>query len=164
MTWHSLNEQQTWLWGTPPNCWHTHTHTHAPAAESELKLSHRHKWVWMFVHKKTHTWMRTCKLHTHTAHSSWGFGVQRMFYFGNSFGLVTLLWWQTEKQVANIKHFTSMVTHANTHPHTQTHTNTHTLTFLKFPAPLFLLIPRNISPRGECVVLNFQADFSFTSS
>lgn len=81
------------------------------------------------VHRKTHTWMHTRPVHTcaRTASSSWGFGVQRMLYFGNSFGLVTLLWWQTEKQVANIKHFTSTVTCKNTHPHSHKHTHKLTL-------------------------------------
>lgn len=106
MIWHSLDEQQTCLWGNASN---THTCT---------------------CSSKTHTWMHAhpYALYAHTphyttAHSSWGFGVQRMFYFRNSFGLVTLLWWQTEKQVANIKHFTSTMTHTNTHTHTSSHSH-----------------------------------------
>lgn len=83
-----------------------------------------------------------CTARARTARSSRGFRVQRMFYFGNSFGLVTLLWWQTEKQVANIKHFTSTVTHANTHPRAHKHTHassqSHSPRTVAFPPSLSL--------------------------
>lgn len=129
------------------------TQTQAPGAT--IKLKH---WLCVCIYMHTHTHMHTC--------TRGGFGVQRMFYFGNSFGLVTLHWWQTEKQVANIKHFTSTATCSNTHANTQTHihTQTHILALLVFPSFLSLLIPRNISPKGGCVVLNLLACFSFTSS
>lgn len=87
------------------------TQTQAPGAT--IKPKH---WlcVCIYMHTRAHT----------RAHAHGGFGVQRMFYFGNSFGLVTLPWWQTEKQVANIKHFTSTATCSNTHANTQTRTHT----------------------------------------
>lgn len=91
----------------------------------------------------------TCTVCTHTVHSSLGFGVQRMSYFGNSFGLVTLLWRQTEEQVANIKHFTSTATRANTHPPASI--QIHTCTQTRFPcsSSASLVIPRNNVPKGR---------------
>lgn len=147
MIWHQLDEQHRWLCGNEASCWHTNTSTWSNNQAETLTLR-------LYLYGHTHT------------HTRGGFGVQRMFYFGNSFGLVTLHWWQTEKQVANIKHFTSTATCSNTHANTQTHkhTQTHILALLVFPSFLSLLIPRNISPKGGCVVLNLLACFSFTSS
>lgn len=132
----------------------------------------KHRKMATHMHTHTHPYYFGQKGHTlqcADAHlqctCSWGFGVQRMFYFGNGFGLVTLLRWQTEKQVACKKHTTSAVTQANTlppthtHSHAQTQTQAHALTSL-----VLLLIPRSISPKGECVVQNVQADFSFSRS
>lgn len=103
---------------TTQNCWHTNTSS---------RILH--------VCMNAHTRALSCTPHTRTpTHSFWGFGVQRMFYFWNSFGLVTLHWWQTEKQVANIKHFTSSATHA---------ANTHTKNTRSHFFPCFLILSAN---------------------
>lgn len=101
------------------------------------------------------------KMHTHTAHSAQlfrGFGVQRTFYFSNSSGLVTLHWWQTEEQVANIKHITS-----NTRCTNNTITNTLTDSHSCFLLSCFLEATHH-KECGNIFFLCMRAEFCISSS
>lgn len=130
MTWHKLHGQQKWLYGKYSELWLTHMH----------------------VHKCSSCTGRN------TRRTALGrFGVQRMFYFGNSFGLVTLHWWQTEEQVANIKHFTSTPTCTNTHSLAHKHRLVPT-------SPISSWFHKTTCRRENALFKNVQTDFFITSS